>query len=255
MNYKLLLSILLLNITLLSFAQDKISMSLGIGSQIILSSDFKKFMNDYNEEQKAGLKNEMNMRGIPYNYQLNANYLAGKIGFCISYSITRTNYRATFNDETSRDIVIKNRTPIDVGFLLKLGEKGLMTFRFGYATSNLISQYVYADKTKSFNHTSPLNGVYHTFGSFMKLNFMVGISKNLKLDFGLTRFNGSSGYYDFNYAKGLGDGDFFYFPRDYKTYNNLYNNGTIYDFSIDKALNMKSFQLSAGLVYFLNFTK
>lgn len=256
MKIKILVLILLINISQISFGQKGLTFSLGFGSQAMIAGDFKSFTHGYNDVLKSQIDKKMHLNGIPLSYQFGVNlFLSEKFGMGFNYSYSRFDFRATFNSKESRDIVIKYGTPLDFGMLYKVGKTNYLSFRFGFATSSIISEYIYPDGTRSINKGMPLNGVYSTFGSFYRFDFIIGAIKNLKLTVGITLFRGSSDYNDKNYAKGLGDGDFFMFPKDYQTYNDLYNQGTLYDFPIEKTLMMKSTQINIGVIYFINLVK
>ncbi len=256
MQLKIITLFTLFNLCLYSYGQKGLTLSFGCGSQTMIAGDFKVFMNGYNDILKSQIDKKMNLNGIPISYQFGVNlFLSEKFGMGFNYSYSRFDYRCTFNSRESRDIVIKYGTPLDFGMLYKVGKSNYLSFRFGFATSSLISEYMYPDGTRSINKGMPLNGVYSTFGSFYRLDLIIGAIKNLKLTTGITLYRGSSDYNDKNYAKGLGDGDFFMFPKDYQTYNDLYNQGTLYDFPIEKTLMLKSTQISIGVIYFINLVK
>jgi len=251
--YILLLNIVIVNCTL---GQNGLSVSFETGSQIMIGGQFKTFTKQYDDVFKSEIQSNFSQHGIPYRYEIGVNYIKqGFFGMGFFYSYSENDYRVKFNDKNQRNIKLIYKTPIDFGLLFGIKKIAMLSLRGGYATSTLISTFIYPDGTESISNGLTLNGVYSTFGTHFRIDLILNILKNLKLTVGVTKYSKGSEYMDKSYGKGLATGDCFLFPKDYYTYNELSNQGKLYDLTFDQSLHLQSTYFHFGILYYLNLTK
>ncbi len=249
---KIIFLFLCLNILNIAKAQDEGTVTFfgGGGLNFQTSSQFNKFKNSYNNSSAIKFKKKLHQTAIPVSYQFGAIYwIMDNFGLSLNYSNSRIAYRAEFEDNTSRQMIIRNRTPLDFGIAVGLDENYYIHGRFGLLNSSVISKIIFADGTRSMGKENSLNGSYNTVGFFYKLEYSMPIYKKIHLCAGIGGGSSTSSYMDGGDGKSLAGNSSSVLPTNWDNYLNYRANGNLYAYPIEEHMKIKFFQINLGIQY------
>lgn len=183
-------------------------------------AQLSKFETSYNDYQKTELSNTFQNRGLGFGWQVGATYwYTPSLGFTIRTDFQRSARQAVFNTGERRVMEYQTQFPFLGG--ITLGKSKLKTsFLFGVGQNSIASYLLYADGTKDYNSTLPLNGVYSGFGFAYGLDLCYLPHPKIGFFASLTGISGSE-YSDKAYLRGIDNKAGFdsrYLPTDYNVY-------------------------------------
>lgn len=210
------------------------------------------FFDQYYDVWQANTKEKFHKVGIPFQYQIGANYwFLDKVGFSMYYSYAQQSFRTDFTNDESRSIDVKTRTPFEFSVLFGNPNKFYMGIGFGVGYSSFISRYNYKGGVTSMGYESAINGVYSANGFSYNIDAVYKIYKNFKLVASAFGIVGSE-YTDKNFMKGIdvhGINETVYFPSDYALYKSMMEGGTSFDYPVSSIAKLNHFHFFVGLQY------